>query len=64
MGKRRIGAAPSIVGFRPTPNEFEKLKRLAQKTGLNVTDVFRALLDAADTEPVEVWRPVVKAVQR
>lgn len=60
MGRKKMGAMPSIVGFRPTPGELDKLNGLVEKTGLSVTGVFRALINAADAEPVIVWRPVVR----
>ena len=50
----------SVVGFQARPDEVEKLRRLSAKTGLSVSDVFRALIDSAAASPVISWRPVVR----
>lgn len=60
MGRKKVAVQRMSVGFRATDTELQKLQCLAEKTGLSVTGVFRALIDAAYAEPVIAWRPVVR----
>lgn len=60
MGRKKAAGPKLSVGFRATDTELQKLQCLAEKTGLSVTGVFRALIDAADAEPVIAWRPAIR----
>jgi len=52
------------VALKLTPTEAGRLRSLADRAGLNLSATLKALLAAAELERVEVWRPVVKGVQR
>ena len=49
-----------FVGFRATERQMARLTDLAQQTGLNLSGVLRALIDAADAEPERRMVPVVR----
>ena len=59
MGKRKDVHIDVNVGVKMTAAERQKLTALSQKTGLTVSATIRALLAAAETAPVESWRPVL-----
>ena len=59
MGKRKDIRIDVSVGVKMTAAERQKLTTLSQKTGLTVSATIRALLAAAETAPVESWRPVL-----
>jgi len=50
----------AFVGFRTTEHQAEKLNTLAEQTGLSLSGVLRALVEAADTEPVQRIVPVIR----
>ena len=56
----RTKQTQKVIGFRPTPDDLQRLDALAAKTGLPRSDIFRALIRAADATPVVSWVPVVK----
>ena len=50
----------AFVGFRTTEHQAEKLNTLAEQTGLSLSGVLRALVDRAETEPVEKIVSVIR----
>ena len=49
-----------MMGFRASDMEIRKVEAMAERTGLSVTGVFRALINAAVVEPVVAWRPTIR----
>ena len=49
-----------LVGFRATERQMDRLTDLTQQTGLSLSGVLRALIDAADAEPERRMVPVVR----
>ena len=58
-----INRTERMVGFRATKDDLQRLDALAEKTGLGRSDVFRALIQSAEAQPVVKWVPVVGGAQ-
>ena len=50
----------TVISFRGEDEHSRKLQHLATQTGWNVSQVLRALVDAADLAPVTSFHPVIK----
>lgn len=45
-----------MVNFRPKPHQAEKLRSMAEATGLTMSDVLRTLVDSAEVVSVPEFR--------
>jgi len=48
------------VLFRPRPDQAEKLQRLAESTGGNLSEALRQVIDCVEFEEVTITRPAIR----
>lgn len=53
-----------FVGFRATPEEREKIERIAKAASLTTSEVIRRLVASADLQPVQRYEPVLSVASR
>lgn len=59
MEKRKTGRCEVPVTVRMTVEERALLQSLSDRTGMNISQAIKALIRAADVQPMESWRPVL-----
>ena len=53
-----------FVGFRATPEEREKIERMARASSITTSEVIRRLVAIADLQPVQRYEPVLSVATR
>ena len=59
MAKRKDVRCDVSVGLRITAEEKTRLDQLSARAGLTVSQTLKALIAAADVQPVVKWVPTV-----
>ena len=59
MKTRKENRCEIPVTVRMTVEERARLQSLSDRTGMNISQAIKALIRAADVQPVESWRPVL-----
>ena len=58
---RRLQRQKNVwVGFRATEPQMDKLIAITERTGMNLSEVMRALVDTADVKSVQRIVPTVR----
>lgn len=58
MAKQR-GVCTEFVGVKMTPEERKRLAALSARVGLSTSATLKALIAAAEAQPVVSWRPTL-----
>ncbi len=56
---KQSGVCTEFVGVKMTKEERARLQALSVRVGLTVSGTLKALIAAADAQPVVSWRPTL-----